>query len=94
MRKAQVFSDRGCFSLQNVSQKCMYGGENRLALRSYMLTCLNQHIAAVAEWSKAVLRLRIAATSIPVYITGWCGHGFDSQPFLLTYSEADLTYYF
>jgi len=31
-----------------------------------------------------------------VYVTGWCGHGFEfhSQPFLLTYPEADLTYYF
>jgi len=35
------------------------GGENRLALRFYMLACLNQHSAALAEWSKAVLRLRI-----------------------------------
>jgi len=37
-----------------------------------------------------------AATSIPVYVTGWCGHGVEShsQPFLLTYPEADLTYYF
>jgi len=27
---------------------------------------------------------------------GWCGHGFEShsQPFLLTYHEADLTYHF
>jgi len=48
------------------------GGENRLALRSYMLTCLNQHSAAVAEWSKAVLRLRNATMSISVYVTGWC----------------------
>jgi len=33
------------------------------------------------------LRLRIAATSIPEYVSGWCGHGFEShsQPFLLTY---------
>jgi len=31
------------------------GGKNRLALRSYMLTCLNQRSAAVAEWSKAEL---------------------------------------
>jgi len=38
------------------------------------------------------LRLRIAATSIPVYITGWYGQGFEShsQPFLLTSPEADL----
>jgi len=28
-------------------------------------------VQAVAEWFKAVLRLRIAATSIPVYVTGW-----------------------
>jgi len=28
-----------------------------------------------------------------VYVSGWCGHGFEShsQPFLLTYSEADLS---
>jgi len=40
--------------------------------------------------------LRTAATLIPVYVTGWCGHGFEShsQPFLMTYPEADLTYYF
>jgi len=40
--------------------------------------------------------LRIAATSIPVYVTGWYGLGFKSHslPFLLTYPEADLTYYF
>jgi len=29
--------------------------------------------------------------AVPVYVTGWCGH---SQPFLLIYPEADLTYYF
>jgi len=23
---------------------------------------------------KAVLRLRIAATSMPEYVSGWCGH--------------------
>jgi len=34
----------------NRHKKCREnGGENRLALRSYMLTCLNQHSAAVAE---------------------------------------------
>jgi len=27
-----------------------------------MLTCLNQHRAAMAEWSKTVLRSRITAT--------------------------------
>jgi len=43
-----------------------------------------------------VLRLRIATTSIPVYVTIWCRHGFEShsQLFLLTYPEAELTYYF
>jgi len=42
---------------------------------------------------KAVLRLRIAATSMPEYVFGWCGHGFEthSQPFLLTYPETDLS---
>jgi len=29
-----------------------------------VLTCFNQHSAAVIEWSKAVLRLKIATTSI------------------------------
>jgi len=82
-----------------VSQKCANGGENRLAYTVhyiYMLTYLNQHSAAVAKWSKAVLRIRIAAISIPVCITGWCGHEFEShsQPFLLTYPEVDLAYYF
>jgi len=72
MRIAQVFSDRGCFSLQNVSQKFADGGENRLALRSYMLTCLNQHSAAVAERSKAVLRLRIATPRFQC-TSGLCG---------------------
>jgi len=42
---------------------------------------------------KAVLRLRIAATSMPEYVSGWWGHGFEShsQPILLTYPEADLS---
>jgi len=33
-----------------------------------------------------VRRLNIAATSTPEYISGWCGHGFEShlQPCLLT----------
>jgi len=65
------------------------GGENRLALRSYMLTCLNQHSAAVAKWYKAFLLLRIAATSIQVYVT-WLVRAWA---FLLTYPEADLTYF-
>jgi len=26
---------------------------------------------------KAILRLRIAATSMPEYVSGWCGHGFE-----------------
>jgi len=39
-----------------------------------MLMCLNQHRAAVVEW--AVLRLRIATTSMPEYVFGWCRHGF------------------
>jgi len=30
---------------------------------------------------------RIAATSMPEYVSGWCGHGFEShwQPFLLKF---------
>jgi len=57
-------------------------------LAFFMLTCLNQHGAAMAElWAaKAVLRLRIAATSIPEHVVSdWCGHGFESysQPFCL-----------
>jgi len=42
---------------------------------------------------KTVLRLRIAATSMSEYVSGWCGHGFEShsQPFLLTYPEVDLS---
>jgi len=41
---------------------------------------------------QVVLRLRIATTSMPEYVSGWCGHGFDtrSQPFFLAYFEADL----
>jgi len=41
----------------------------------------------MAERSKAVLRVSIAATSIPGHVSGWCGHGLEShlQPFLLTY---------
>jgi len=41
----------------------------------------------------AVLHLRIAATSMPGYVSGWCRHELEShsQPFLLTYSEADLS---
>jgi len=45
----------------------------------YMLTCLNQHRAAVIEWSKAVLHIWTAATSIPRYVSDWCGHGFTSH---------------
>jgi len=42
---------------------------------------------------KAVLHLRIAATSMSDYVSGWCGHGIESysQLFLLTYPEADLS---
>jgi len=42
---------------------------------------------------KAGLRLRISATSMPEYVSGWCGHGFElhSQPFLLKYLEADIS---
>jgi len=44
---------------------------------------------------KAVLRFRISATSVPEYVSGWCRHGFasNSQPFLLIYSEADLSFW-
>jgi len=70
MHIMQVFFDCSCFSLHNVNQKCVNGGKNRLALHSYVLTCLNQHSAVVAEQYKAVLHLRIAVASIPVYITG------------------------
>jgi len=43
---------------------------------------------------KAVLRLRISATAMPEYMSGWWGHGFESQhsqPFLLTYPEANFS---
>jgi len=42
---------------------------------------------------KAILRLRIAATSMAEYVSSWCGHVFKShsQPFLLTYLEVDLS---
>jgi len=45
--------------------------------------------AAMAEHSKSALCLKIAANSIFEYVSGWCGHGFEthSQPFLLTYPE-------
>jgi len=35
------------------------------------------------------------ATSIPVYVSGWHGHGFEShsQPFMLTYPRADKSLY-
>jgi len=33
-----------------------------------MLTCFNQHSTAVVESSKIVLRLRIATTSISMYM--------------------------
>jgi len=57
-----------------------------------MLTCLNQHRAAMAICSKAVLLSSNAATSIPGYVSGWCGHGFKSYSlsFLLTYPKADI----
>jgi len=43
------------------------------------------------------MRLSIAATSMPECVCSWCRHGFESQfcwnsqPFLLTYPEADLS---
>jgi len=66
----------------------------QISITFFMLICMNEQRAAVSEWSnKAVLRLRIAATSIPVYVTRWSGHVFESysQPFMLTYPEADLS---
>jgi len=39
----------------------------------------NEALFQELEWSKAVLRLRIAATSISVYVIGWCGHVFESH---------------
>jgi len=36
-----------------------------------------QHRAAMADWLKAVLRLRIAAAFMSKYISGWCGHGLN-----------------
>jgi len=41
----------------------MKGSENKLALHSYMLTCLNQHSAAVVEWSMSNLHLRTLWTA-------------------------------
>jgi len=38
MRIAQVFSDRGCFSLQMSVKNARDGGENSLALRSGIVT--------------------------------------------------------
>jgi len=50
-----------------------------------MLTCLNQHRAAMAEWLKQWLkRLRIAATSMLEYVTGWYGHG---SPFVAIFAD-------
>jgi len=36
------------------------------------------------------------ATSMPDYVSSWCRHGFEShsQPFLLIYLEAELSYFF
>jgi len=54
---------------------------------------LNLNSQASSPALKAVLRLRIAATSMPEYVSGCCRHGYEPllQPFLLTYSEADLS---
>jgi len=41
------------------------GGCEHIITR-FLLTCLNQHRAAMAERTKAVMRLRIATTSIKV----------------------------
>jgi len=48
-----------------------------IALHSYNKpTYLNQLSTSVAESFNIVLQLRIAAPLIPVYVTGWHGHGF------------------
>jgi len=59
-------------------------GKNRFAF--YMQTNLNINTELQRQWSKAVLHLRIAATSIPEYVSSWCRPGFESlsQPLLLT----------
>jgi len=42
---------------------------------------------------KAFLPLRIAATYMPDYVSGWSRHGlkFHSQSFMLTNPEVDLS---
>jgi len=60
--------------------------------KRYELTQLVNELSEIKEQLSINLR-RIAATSMPEYVSGWCGHGFKShsQPFLLTYPEADLS---
>jgi len=46
------------------------------------------------EYSFMLLFLKmIFIASMPEYVSGWCGHGFEShsQPLLLTYPETDLS---
>jgi len=43
--------------------------------------------------TSSTLRLGIFVTSMPEHVSGWRGHEFEShsQPFLLTYTQADLS---
>jgi len=47
------------------------------ALTSYMLTCLNQHKAALAEWSKAILQPQFFVRKLNSKVDySWNEHGF------------------
>jgi len=56
----------------------------------------NSHLKQPSKQIEAVLRSRIAVTSIPEYVSGWCWNGFESQsqPFLLAYTELIKAYGF
>jgi len=49
MRVAHVFSDAVALACKISVKNAREWRQERLALRSYMLTCLNQYSAAVAE---------------------------------------------
>jgi len=59
---------------------------NRLA---FLYVNVLESIQSYDGWVFAVLRSKIVAASIPGYVSGWCGYGFEShlQPFFADIPE-------
>jgi len=55
------------FEMRNNTLDQLQGMLAKMAANEIRTHARTNHSAAVAEWSKAVLRLRIAVTSIPVF---------------------------